>query len=64
MIKKSMAILLLAAGLFGAPALATDNVRFDGVWWQALSSHDQVIALEGMLAGIGSHKCGLVRRGF
>jgi hypothetical protein len=47
-------VALAAALLFAtAPARATTSVTMDGVWWQGLSQLEKVVAVQGIINGIG-----------
>lgn len=37
-----------------APARATTSITLDGVWWQGLSDREKIVAVQGVLSGIGA----------
>jgi len=46
----------LAAALvfISTPVGASVSITMDGVWWQGLSDREKVVAVEGIITGIGS----------
>lgn len=52
--------LALTVGFLGTPARATETVTvtLDGVWWQGLDLHDQLLAVQGMIAAL-DFKCAM-----
>jgi hypothetical protein len=42
--------------LAGTPARATETVAvtLDGVWWQGLDLHEQLVAVQGMIEALDS----------